>query len=71
MAVHVPAIEYYIYQGCYPSGALSGYSFTNATAMTIEFCVGACKDRNSTYAGVESGEKVCRPITIVVLFVHL
>ncbi|KAG0129679.1 hypothetical protein HOY82DRAFT_586064 [Tuber indicum] len=54
---HVAAVETYIAQGCYTDDALSGFSFTNSTGMTVELCVGACRGRNSTYAGLESGEQ--------------
>ncbi|KAG0636289.1 hypothetical protein HOY80DRAFT_891585 [Tuber brumale] len=54
---HVAAVETYITQGCYTGDALSGFSFTNSTGMTVELCVGACRGKNSTYAGLESGEQ--------------
>ncbi|CUS12732.1 unnamed protein product [Tuber aestivum] len=57
VAAHVAAVETYITQGCYTDDALSSFSFTNNTRMTVELCVGACRERNSTYAGLESGEQ--------------
>ncbi|PWW73981.1 WSC-domain-containing protein [Tuber magnatum] len=57
VVAHVAAVETYITQGCYTDDALSGFSFTNSTGMTVELCVGACRERNSTYAGLEFGEQ--------------
>jgi len=57
VVAHVAAVETYIAQGCYTDDALSGFSFTNNTGMTVELCVGACRERNSTYAGLEFGSQ--------------
>ncbi|OAP63261.1 hypothetical protein AYL99_02488 [Fonsecaea erecta] len=48
----------YNYQGCFtdPSASqrtLSGYSTSNATSMTQEFCISACQTQGYKYAGVE------------------
>ncbi|KAL0631885.1 hypothetical protein Q9L58_009237 [Maublancomyces gigas] len=59
--VIVPAVGTYISQGCYSEAttgrALSAYSFTNTTAMTVELCVGACKTRSYQYAGLEYSQE--------------
>ncbi|KAH8155190.1 uncharacterized protein LAJ45_00199 [Morchella importuna] len=57
----VPAVGTFISQGCYSEAttgrALSGYSFTNTTGMTVELCVGVCKDRSFKYAGLEYSQE--------------
>ncbi|EXJ67401.1 uncharacterized protein A1O5_09414 [Cladophialophora psammophila CBS 110553] len=52
------SISGYTYQGCFtdPSAAqrtLQGYSTSNGTSMTQEFCISACQARGYKYAGVE------------------
>ncbi|KIY03560.1 uncharacterized protein Z520_00251 [Fonsecaea multimorphosa CBS 102226] len=52
------SIGNYTYQGCFtdPSSlqrTLQGYSTTNATSMTQEFCISTCQSRGYKYAGVE------------------
>lgn len=57
----LPSIGSYNLKGCYtdsgPTRALSGYSFTNATAMTEEMCVGTCQAKGYSMAGIEYGRE--------------
>ncbi|MCJ1408115.1 hypothetical protein MMC19_002188, partial [Ptychographa xylographoides] len=59
----VSAVGNYISQGCYNELAnrrlLNGPSFTNATGMTVEACVGFCKGSSPSqaYAGVEYAQE--------------
>ncbi len=53
----VKQVGSYVFQGCYKEAttgrALSGASYINATAMTVESCVNYCQAAGANYAGVE------------------
>lgn len=55
----------YVYEGCYKEATnghlLSGPTYANTTAMTVESCTTFCANNmpNGAYAGVEYGQEVC------------
>lgn len=57
----VKQVGTYLSQGCYNEAAngrvLSGASYTNATAMTVESCVNFCNAKGSDYAGIEYAQE--------------
>lgn len=55
------AVGSYNYTGCYTeltnARALSSYSLTSTSSMTVEMCVGACEAKGYALAGVEYGSQ--------------
>jgi hypothetical protein len=51
----------YNYTGCYKeltnARAITGYSLTSTSSMTVEMCVGACQTNGYALAGVEYGSQ--------------